>query len=395
MQKWVMAWHYAPIDYNYEVGVFENITQRAVIRNNLSGDKLKVCFQNRYSDAPMYIEHVKIRTRNRRTGMKSEEIEVTYKGNSQIVLAPDTEDFSDEIAHEITWEDDFIITMYFKEKTSIRSVCMTYAAYSWQSVQLTGDFTQTEELGFTVKPQLVPGLAADPYPNQFVVGLSGVAVQTSEDVKEIALFGDSITHMSYYSDSLLELLYTAYPGKFSVVNAGICGNRLQKDYPPAKFMPGEGHQFGIAGKNRIMRDLYEFSAPDLVFILEGVNDCSHSIVFGEETVPTADDIYAALKETVEKAKEKGSQVLVSTITPFGSFGAPWREQVEALRCAYNARIREGKLGDGWVDLDSVLADPGDVHRMQAGMDLGDGVHPGWAGGKKMAQAVFEKLTQDI
>lgn len=38
-----------------------------------------------------------------------------------------------------------------------------------------------------------------------------------------------------------------------------------------------------------------------------------------------------------------------------------------------------------------MRDPDDPHRMQDGMNLGDGVHPNWADGAKMARAVFEKF----
>ena len=96
-----------------------------------------------------------------------------------------------------------------------------------------------------------------------------------------------------------------------------------------------------------------------------------------------------------QAKEKGSTVYVSTLTPFGSFGMPWRDQVEATRCEYNSLIREGTVGDAWIDLDAVLCDPDSPDRMQAGMDMGDGVHPGWGGGTKMATAVFEKWFADL
>lgn len=51
--------------------------------------------------------------------------------------------------------------------------------------------------------------------------------------------------------------------------------------------------------------------------------------------------------------------------------------------------------EGWVDLDAALRDPEDPHRMQEGMHLGDGVHPNWPGGAKMAQAVADTLFQSI
>ena len=84
-------------------------------------------------------------------------------------------------------------------------------------------------------------------------------------------------------------------------------------------------------------------------------------------------------------------VYISTISPFGAFGDSWRPQAEALRCQYNALIRACSIADGIVDMDAVLRDPTDIHRMQEGLHLGDGVHPNWHGGRRMADALLAAL----
>lgn len=42
-------------------------------------------------------------------------------------------------------------------------------------------------------------------------------------------------------------------------------------------------------------------------------------------------------------------------------------------------------------MDAVLRDPMDPHIMQEGLHLGDGVHPNWHGGRRMAQALMHTL----
>lgn len=395
MSKWVPSWRYVPIDYNQQVGVFENITQKCVFSNNISGQKLRVRLNNLYSDVPMKIRHGAVALRNRITGALSKRLELTLNGETELVIPANSAVYTDEISHSVSWQEDFILWLYFEEKTVIRSVCTTSTWHSWQSTQQTGNFLETEALGFTVKSKLVPVLAMDPYPNQFAAGVCEISVLTADDTKLIGLFGDSITHMSYFSDPLTAILYARFPGKCAVINGGIAGNRIQKSYPVPKGFPGEGNQFGIAGKNRFQTDLYNGARPDYVFIMEGVNDCSHSIVFGEPDVPTGEDIFAALQDVASQGKRLGSKVYIATITPFGAFGELWRDRAEELRCAYNDLIRQGGAGDSWIDLDAVLRDPDDPHKMQEGMHLGDGVHPNWAGGTKMAQAVADQLFQTI
>lgn len=389
MSKWIPTWHCVPIDYNLDAATFRDITQRCVFTNNLRGDKIRLRFSNLYNDKPMVMDHVAVQACNRVTGELSPRALVTLEGSERIEVAPNSQPFSDEIPLSVTPQDDLLVWQYFGQETVARSVCTTSTWKSWQCTQHTGNFYETEALGFTIKSQLAPALAADPTPSQFLVGLSQLDVLTDDGVQLIGLFGDSITQMSYFSDSLMELLYDRFPGQYAVVNGGIAGNRIQKTFPDAKDFPGGGHQFGIAGRDRFLQDLYDGMTPDIVFVMEGVNDCSHSLVFQEPDVPTAQDIFDALAQVVAMAHQRGSKVYLSTISPFGAFGDAWRDQAEALRCGYNDLIRASTIAEKVVDLDAVVRDPQDPHRMRANLHLGDGVHPNWKGGARMARAVLD------
>lgn len=391
MTKWIPSWRYVPINYNQDLAVFADITQTCVFSNNIGGEAIRIRFNNLYHAAPMVIDHAAVALYNRVTGVVSPRLPVTLNGKERIVIPGDSRPYSDAIALKVTPQDDFLVYCYFGEKTVVRSVCTTSTGIGWQSVHQTGDFSKTDGLGFTIKSQLAPVLANDPYPPQFAVGLCDISVLAAEDVKLIALFGDSITHMSFFMDPLLERLSSRFPGKYAVMNAGIAGNRIQKTFPKCEGFPGEGYQFGIAGKDRFYADVYDGADPDIVFVMEGVNDCSHSLCFFEPDVPTAQDIFDALANVVQQAHAQGSRVYLSTIAPFGAFADSWRDAAEALRCGCNAIIRQCRIADGIVDMDAILRDPGDPHRMQAGLHLGDGVHPNWRGGSRMAQALMDML----
>ena len=396
MSKWVPTWSYVAMDYGTVVATYEDVSQRCLLRNNLNGTALRLRFNNLYSEAPLVIRHAAVETVHRVTGQRGQRREVTLDGQAKIVLPADSRPWSDPLPCEITAEEDLIIWLYFEERCAVPSICMTSAARSWQCTQHKGNFFKTEALGYTMKGELAPILAADPSPNQFAVGLSAVSVLTGDEVKLLACFGDSITQMSYFSDQLQERLYARYSGRCALINGGICGNRLQKDAPVLPEFPGGGKQFGMAGRDRFLHDLYDGFVPDAVFIMEGVNDCTHSLVFQEPDVPTAEDIRQALDEVIAMARSHGTrQVYVGTIPPFAGFGEPWREGAEALRCQYNELIRADESADLIVDLDGLISDPDDPHRMRADLHMGDGVHPNWQGGKLMAEAVMDRCFQEL
>ncbi len=43
--EWKTSWSYLPVDYETSIGTIENITQRTVFWNNLSGKKVRILFQ--------------------------------------------------------------------------------------------------------------------------------------------------------------------------------------------------------------------------------------------------------------------------------------------------------------------------------------------------------------
>ena len=56
-----------------------------------------------------------------------------------------------------------------------------------------------------------------------------------------------------------------------------------------------------------------------------------------------------------------------------------------------AEIAYARIAAGVADLDARLRDADDPHRLRADVHLGDGVHPNWRGGERMAEAVMELL----
>lgn len=80
-----------------------------------------------------------------------------------------------------------------------------------------------------------------------------------------------------------------------------------------------------------------------------------------------------------RAKEHGIQPVLGTITPF--LGAD-----RGIREAVNDALRSQR---DWpvADFAAAVADPADGSRLRPGLDSGDGLHPGDAGARRLADAV--------
>lgn len=388
MKQWKKCWGYVPVDFGVTLGTLENVTQKMRLRLHARAEKLRVRFTNRYHTAPLAMETVTVG--KWKNGQIQEIREIYCGGKSGVRLAPGESCLSDEVDFRTEAEDEIIIAAYFKETHEITQVCQTWNMKDgWKACYDSGNTTASSTWGEKKSLELYPVLQKEMNPCEVESGISAVLAFTEKHVREVACFGDSITHMSFYFEPLLEKLSRSCPGEILMHNCGIGGNRLLFDDCYVEEIPGHGKCFGEAGLKRFERDVYEDTVPDFIFLMEGVNDCTHGFAFHyEDEVPDGEQLMTGLKKIVGKAHARGSRILVSTVMPFGCLDEPFREKAEAIRQDFNRLIRANKeLYDGFVDLDEEMRKPEDRHLMRDGLHMGDGVHPNEAGGKAIAETV--------
>lgn len=390
MGEWKKAWGYLPANWGTEIGTVENTTQKLWLRNNLNGKEVRVKFSNLYDTQPYVMEHVTIGKQNRETVSIKDLCEVTCQGNNKIQVRPGESLWSDSIQFPLDASEDLVISVYWKEEHTFYGLCQTWNAQSWKTSFQGGDQTESKEIQGQSTIEFLPFFRLDEHVCNGVLGISGVQILTEDKVTTVACFGDSITHMSYYFDPLMEALYQRAPGRIALFNCGIGGNRVLYDACYAEEVPGHGQCFGEAGVSRFERDVYGDTTPDVVFVMEGVNDCSHGFAFHiPEEVPTGSQIFEGIRKIIETGREKGSKVYVSTVMPFGCYGEAFREEAEAIRQECNGLLRANRdMADGFLDLDEIMRKEDDIHFMKDGMHLGDGVHPNETGGRAIAEAIL-------
>lgn len=386
---WKIAWGYLPIHYNTTIGTVENITQRTFITNNLTGNKVKVKFSNLYGKEDLILEKVVIGQRKSKEDLIEQSIVLTHQNEERIIIHAGQEFYSDEMAWQVSAGSEIVVSLYIKEKTHIQSACSAWSNQIWTTIYgVDGDYTLEPQMEGKASLEIYPYVEADVNKANIMVGISEILIQTEAQVQTITLFGDSITHMSYFSDALSKILYKDYLGQVSIVNCGIGGNRVLHDATFFKEMPGEGKCFGIAGIKRFESNVFGTLTPEVVIILEGVNDLMHPYIFGcSEEIVTAKALQEGIENMVKLAKSKGTKVYLGTVMPFRNDEMPWLEEAEKVRNEYNEWIRNQTIADGFIDFDKVIRDNNKLQYMKEGTHIGDGLHPNEVGGMKMVEAI--------
>jgi lysophospholipase L1-like esterase len=229
--------------------------------------------------------------------------------------------------------------------------------------------------------------------------LDAVDVLAAADTDVIACFGDSITDGTAstlngddrWPDILAARLRAAFGSRYSVVNAGIGGNRITG---PTPYDPKSPFGGGPSALDRLQRDVLALAGLSTVIWLEGINDLSSGAA--------ADTVIAGITDGVARIRAHGGiRILMGTITPaLGSTAAAGTADVDARRQAVNAFIRSAGIFDGVVDFDAATRDPAtgglrpEFRPNSSIGGAGDALHPNRAGYLAMGNAVdLDLLTR--
>lgn len=197
----------------------------------------------------------------------------------------------------------------------------------------------------------------------------------------IVTLGDSITEGAHstinafrsWPDRLAERL--APGGQWSVVNAGIGGNRLVRN---------------VAGPNalaRLDRDVLATPGVRILLLMEGINDIGRTFTPEATQEPaTLEDLEGAVRQLVARAHDHGIKVYGATLTPYR--GAHYyADGGGEMRQAFNDWIRSSGAFDGVIDFDVALRSKSEPDRLDPAYDSNDHLHMNDRGYAALGDAV--------
>jgi len=307
--------------------------------------------------------------------------QVTFGGHDTIVIPAGADIVSDPVDLSFSRFQPLSVSVYVPTDAVLPTEHYNAVATSYYSLPHTGD--HTTDLAGSRLTQTTSNL----------VFVSGIDVVAPAGTATVVAFGDSITdgvvvgrdgilpdatvvdRNLRYPDFLQRRIHAAgLP--FSVVNAGIGGNRLTAD----AFIPTAG----IRALDRMQADVIDQASVTDAIVLFGTNDLGFPI--GK----SYDEMVAAFTEAINRFHAAGIAVHLGTITPSSNAlvdGVLTYPLANPVRVRINNWIRSQKLSDSVIDFDAAIRNPSDPDTLNPAFSSPDNLHPNPAGYEAMSNAI--------
>jgi len=355
---------------------FNDETIRMVVHTTIGGSSLRLKLSNLRSTTPLSVGEVDVALQDHQaTAVAGARHAVTFSRKKTVTIPAGAEVYSDPVSMTVAAQAGLLVSVFLPQATS---------SATWHSDAF--DTTYLSQPG---------DHAADTDDGNYVTAttswyyLDGLDVVAPSAAGTVVTFGDSITDgyntptgaYATWPDDLSRRLAGSHP--FSVVNAGIGGNRVLTDVPNIWQ--------GIAGIKRFNHDALTQPGVRDVILLEGINDIGNNA--GPDGAPlTVQDLIGGYQNLIAQAHAAGVRIIGATMLPDQGntyYSAP----AEQVREAANDWIRTSGAFDGVIDFDKVMQDPSNPVAVNPAYDSGDHLHPNAAGMQAMADAIDLSLIK--
>ncbi|MFV0351283.1 MAG: GDSL-type esterase/lipase family protein [Oscillospiraceae bacterium] len=356
-------------------------TLRVTAESNTDAYAISVRFSNRYGDKPLSVGAASLALCNVHGELVPNTlIPLTVGGVLDFVLEPGMDLVSDRVRFPLMPGDTLALNIYYP--TDEKVISGNWVG-SGALRSRFGNFSADIRLP---GPNLVSRFARTVAASDMTVMTTSVAeiiAHSSTPGCVVGCFGDSITQQSNWTAPLSKLLYHTYPGKISVCNLGVSGNRLLANSPPSL-----GVLNGMAGIDRYQWDLLPLHGLTHAILEIGTNDIG---IPGSHGAPDSDLITAqqymqSMQKIAEDLHSRGVRVYVATLPP-RPIARPYTEDREVLRKQINDLLRTSHAFDAILDFDAVLRREDGKPGMREGCALPDGLHPSPYGGLLIAKSI--------
>jgi len=377
--KWFSAWTVSH-GARQTTPALSGTTVRMIVRPTISGNHLRVKFENTLGQTPVVFSAAYIGVLDSGAAVVGgSNKRLTFGGQPGLTLAPGAGAYSDPVRFGVEAFSRLAVSLDVVSATDISAHALglttNYSAPGAHAASVSAD-------GFTP----VPANAGN-FPFYWIAALD---VQSSTATGTVVTFGDSITdgrcstrdsagvdHPDLYNrwPDVLAARLAVLRGKHApaVANEGIAGNRVVSggNGPPAL--------------TRLDRDVLDRAGISHVIFFEGTND-----ITGGATAPT---IIAGIQQVIDRVHATGVPIFGVTVVPRGR-PAPltgWTIDMEAQRLAVNHWMHTDANFDALIEFGALMQGPivaSDLSESYwPSWNCGDYTHPNTAGYQAMGNFI--------
>jgi len=311
--------------------------------------------------------------------------QLTFGGRAGLTLPPGETVISDETAFDVPAGAHVCVSLYI-EKGKLRSGnCLNNAQLLWTS----GDLCDS------------PAVRCRKRPRDYIIALAGkilgmdlhspiplfqaVELRNTDGASSIQCFGDSLMQQGAWTNPFEARIRSLYPGRYSVINKAIGGNRILRD--TTRFFPLPGF-FGTKALDRVHDDLFAFEGIGHVVFCMGTNDYLQpgTIAGRRSEYASAEEIAAGAERLAAMIRAQGLPIIGLNFVPTGR-SADATPEKNRLRVQLNDWFDRRALFDHSFDISTPFADPDHPDLPLASYVCKDNTHPNAAGGRAIAGGI--------
>ena len=385
-ENWVQAWgqSHSALSFFYYPSCKK--TFRLVMHSAISGNGVRVRFSNKCGKNPVTIGAVTASLCDENGTCKGTPSEITVDKKNTFTIAIGGKAISDGVSLKVNPGDYFCVSVYVTDGSLTSGNLLSNVNIITAKGNRVNDLSLPNEPRIRDSVRAVACKVLGMFLHKPIPVFDSVELLNDTDAGSIVVFGDSISQQGFWTNALDNRIRENFPGRYSVINKSIMGNRVLRDYSPKFICKG---LFGQRGTERINDDVSPYDDVEYVVFALGINDFLQygTITTPKSEKPDLNEFYAAIKNITAELKSRGIKVVMLTMLPFGDF-ADYKPEKEELRSAANKWLRENKeLFDGFYDQAAVCALPDKEAFINPKYVGPDKLHPNEVGGQFIADSM--------
>jgi len=390
--KWVQVWGQAHSALSFFYYPSCEKTYRLIIPAAVSGKEIKLELSNEHAKKDIYIKELNVAKCDKNGVLLQDCKQMTVDSGKEIPIRAGQVVTTDKTDFIIEQGEYFCVSAYV-EKGALRSGNLIDNV---ELITVKGNAASQREIHNQRrkrdKVREVASKVLGMYFHKPIPLIQSVQLLNDTDASSIIVFGDSISQQGYWTNSFANRIYDRFPGKYSVVNKSIMGNRIRLDYSKRFICKG---LFGISAINRLERDVLNYPDCEYVIFALGTNDFLQygTISAPKSEKPTAKQVFDTVVMINDKLKKHGKKMIVFNVLNFGEC-IDSKPEKEAMVQEFNRLLEENcSMFYAVYDQASLCINPDKPNCSKLEYLGGDKLHPNMDGGRIVADNIDLNLFE--